>query len=70
MKNFRQRQNVLFDANITDFMHEETVVMVASDGLKRLTEAADPGKEAPMNRSYRGWVKKMSIQQGENKNGD
>ncbi|MCH1981938.1 DUF3786 domain-containing protein [Ruminococcus sp. OA3] len=54
---FPAKANVLFDANITDFMHEETVVMVASDGLKRLTEAADPGKEAPMNRSYRGWVK-------------
>lgn len=52
---FPAKANVLFDSNITDFLHEETVVMLASDGLKMLMEAADPESEIEINRSYRGW---------------
>ena len=37
---FPARANVLFDANITQFTHEETVVLIAEDGLMRLVEAA------------------------------
>lgn len=37
---FPAQANVLFDAKITDFMHEETVIMIAGDGLHRLIEAA------------------------------
>ncbi len=38
---FPSQANMLFDSNITDFMHEETVVSVAADALYYLTEAAD-----------------------------
>lgn len=38
---FPAKANVLFDANITDFVHEETVVIIAADGLQRLMEAAE-----------------------------
>ena len=37
---FRAQANILFDADITDFLHEETVVCVASDLFRRLTEEA------------------------------
>ncbi|MDO4649953.1 MAG: DUF3786 domain-containing protein [Eubacteriales bacterium] len=42
---FQAQANMLFDSNITDFMHEENVVSVAADALFYLTEAAD-GSEA------------------------
>lgn len=32
--------NILFDYNITDFTHEETVVLIAEDGVRRFIEAA------------------------------
>lgn len=37
---FPAQVNILFDAEITDYIHEETVVLVAADGTKRLIEAA------------------------------
>lgn len=37
---FEAQANILFDADITDFLHEETVVCVASDLVKRLAEEA------------------------------
>lgn len=37
---FPAQANMLFDSNITDFMHEENVVCVASDAAKFLKEAA------------------------------
>lgn len=37
---FPAQANMLFDSNITDFMHEENVVLVASDALRFLQEAA------------------------------
>jgi len=36
---FMAQTNILFDAEITDYIHEETVVMIASEGVKRLIEA-------------------------------
>lgn len=47
---FPAQANVLFDYNITDYMHEENVVMVASDALDFLEEeAADAGARRPEN---------------------
>lgn len=37
---FSAQANMLFDSNITDFMHEENVVGVASDAVYYLTRAA------------------------------
>ncbi|MCI8591480.1 MAG: DUF3786 domain-containing protein [Lachnospiraceae bacterium] len=37
---FASQANMLFDSNITDFLHEENVVGVASDAVYYLTEAA------------------------------
>lgn len=37
---FPAQANILFDQNITEFTHEETVVTIASDGVRCLTEAA------------------------------
>lgn len=33
--------NILFDENITDFTHEETVICLAANGVSRLVEAAN-----------------------------
>lgn len=41
---FEAQANMLFDADITDFLHEETVVCVASDFVRRLGEEAGLGK--------------------------
>ncbi|MDO5425859.1 MAG: DUF3786 domain-containing protein [Eubacteriales bacterium] len=38
---FPAQTNILFDANITEFVHEETVVMLGSDGVSRLKEMAE-----------------------------
>lgn len=38
---FAAQANILFDSNITDFVHEENVVMIGSDGVKRLMAAAE-----------------------------
>lgn len=38
---FPAQSNILFDANITDYVHEETVVMLAGEGTKRIIKAAD-----------------------------
>ena len=35
---FAAQANILFDAAITDFFHEETVVCLASDLVRRLAE--------------------------------
>ncbi len=35
---FEAQANILFDADITDFIHEETVVCIASDLVRRLAE--------------------------------
>ena len=35
---FPAQANILFDAEITDFLHEETVVLVASELFRRLVE--------------------------------
>lgn len=44
---FPSKANMLFDSNVTDFMHEENVVGIASDLLYYLTEAAGmDGEEA------------------------
>ena len=37
---FPSKANMLFDSNITDFMHEENVVGIASDLVYYLTEAS------------------------------
>ncbi|MBQ3478540.1 MAG: DUF3786 domain-containing protein [Clostridia bacterium] len=37
---FPAQANLLFDANITDFTHEETVCCVAGDLMRRLKELA------------------------------
>lgn len=37
---FEAQANLLFDSNITDFLHEENVVCVAADAVYYLTEAA------------------------------
>lgn len=37
---FGAQANILFDADITDFLHEETVVLVAEDLVRRLKEEA------------------------------
>lgn len=42
---FAAKANMLFDSRITDFMHEENVVGVASDLVYYLTEAAGLEKE-------------------------
>ena len=40
---FPAQANLLFDSNITDFMHEENVVMVASNAVRLLVEASGLG---------------------------
>ena len=35
---FPAQANILFEAEITDFLHEETVVLVASELFRRLVE--------------------------------
>lgn len=42
---FPAKANMLFDSNVTDFMHEENVVGIASDLVYYLTEAAGLGAE-------------------------
>jgi hypothetical protein len=37
---FGAQANILFDENITDFTHEETVVTIADDGARRIMDAA------------------------------
>ena len=37
---FAAQANLLFDADITDFIHEETVCCIAADVIRRLTEEA------------------------------
>ena len=37
---FEAQANMLFDSNITDFLHEENVVGVAADAVYYLTKAA------------------------------
>jgi hypothetical protein len=37
---FPAQANILFDENITEFTHEETVVTIASDGIRRFLDAA------------------------------
>lgn len=37
---FNAQANILFDEDITDFLHEETVVCIASDLVRRLAEEA------------------------------
>lgn len=41
---FDAQANILFDADITDFIHEESVVCVASDLVRRLSEEAGIAK--------------------------
>ncbi len=41
---FEAAANILFDADITDFLHEETVCCIASDLARRLAEEAGLGK--------------------------
>lgn len=41
---FNAQANILFDADITDFIHEETVVCIASDLVRRLAEEAGIAK--------------------------
>lgn len=41
---FEAQANILFDADITDFIHEETVCCIAADLVRRLAEEADMGK--------------------------
>ena len=41
---FEASANILFDADITDFLHEETVCCIASDLVRRLAEEAELGK--------------------------
>lgn len=41
---FEAQSNMLFDADITDFLHEETVVCIAADLVRRLGEEAGIGK--------------------------
>lgn len=38
---FAAQTNILFDCNITDYVHEETVVSLANDGVRLLIETAD-----------------------------
>lgn len=38
---FPSGANILFDKNITDFTHEETIITMAEDGVKLLTNAAN-----------------------------
>ncbi|NCB94662.1 MAG: DUF3786 domain-containing protein [Clostridia bacterium] len=41
---FEAQANILFDADITDFLHEETVCCIASDLVRRLAEEANIGE--------------------------
>lgn len=41
---FEAQANFLFDADITDFLHEETVCCIASDLVRRLSEEAGLGE--------------------------
>ena len=38
---FNAQANILFDTGITDFLHEETVVCLASEFANRLIKKAD-----------------------------
>ncbi|MGI6010784.1 MAG: DUF3786 domain-containing protein [Ruminococcus sp.] len=49
---FPAKANVLFDRNIVEFVHEETVVLIAADGLKRLVEAAELPQDGKPYRFY------------------
>ncbi|MGI6007913.1 MAG: DUF3786 domain-containing protein [Ruminococcus sp.] len=49
---FPARANVLFDRNIVEFVHEETVVLIAADGLKRLIMAAELPQKGKAYRFY------------------
>lgn len=42
---FPAQANILFDENITDFTHEETVVVIGENAVKSLIEAAGIGHE-------------------------
>lgn len=50
---FKAQANILFDADITDFLHEETVVCLASWLVQRLTEESglEP-KGTPVGQEY------------------
>lgn len=49
---FPAQANILFDADITDFLHEETVVMVAAELFRRLVEESGlEGIRQPLNQS-------------------
>ena len=37
---FEAQGNMLFDSNITDFVHEENVVCIAADAVRYLSRAA------------------------------
>ena len=41
---FEAQANILFDADITDFIHEETVCCIGSDAVRRLAEEAGLGE--------------------------
>lgn len=41
---FEAQANILFDADITDFIHEETVCCIGSDAVRRLSEEAGLGE--------------------------
>ena len=41
---FAAQANILFDADITDFFHEETVVCIGSEAVSRMTQASGLGK--------------------------
>ncbi|MDY4969359.1 MAG: DUF3786 domain-containing protein [Lachnospiraceae bacterium] len=41
---FKAQANILFDADITDFIHEETVCCIGADAVRRLSEEAGLGQ--------------------------
>ena len=38
---FPAQANILFDANVTEFLHEESVVMIGQDGAEKLIKKAE-----------------------------
>ena len=38
---FPPQANLLFDASATDFIHVESIVTIASEGIRRLTQLAN-----------------------------